>query len=100
MVRRDEYSTQPGLAIPLVFLAGGGLVLAAIVGRPLFYWGACRIDVPTGHMAVLTRKTGLDITNDDELAPSLRHKGLQREVLAEGRHFRDPWNWSWEVVPL
>ncbi len=90
---------QPGPAIPILFLAGGVLVLAAIVGAPLFYWGFCRIHVPTGYMAVLTRKTGKDIPNDAELAPDATYKGLQKDVLAEGRHFRNPWSWDWEVVP-
>jgi regulator of protease activity HflC (stomatin/prohibitin superfamily) len=50
-------------------------------------------------MAVMTRKTGKDIPNDAELAPDATYKGLQKEVLAEGRHFRNPWTWDWEVVP-
>ena len=90
---------QPSPAIPLLFLVGGALVLASIIGAPIFYYGFCRINVPRGYMAVLTRKTGKDIPNDAELAPDASYKGLQREVLAEGRHFRNPWTWDWEVVP-
>ena len=90
---------QPSPALPLLFVAGGVLVLAAILGAPLFYWTACRINVPTGYMAVLTRKTGKDIPNDAELAPDESHKGLQKRVLVEGRHFLNPWTWDWEVVP-
>jgi len=99
MVQRDTFGPPRGISIPVVFVIGGFLIVASMIAMPLFYWGACRIEVPTGYMAVLTHKTGLDIANDDELAPSARHKGVQKEVLAEGRHFRDPWNWSWEVVP-
>jgi regulator of protease activity HflC (stomatin/prohibitin superfamily) len=90
---------QPSPAIPLLFLLGGALVLASIVGAPIFYYGFCRINVPQGYMAVMTRKTGRDIPNDAELAPDASYKGLQKEVLAEGRHFRNPWSWDWEVVP-
>src|SRR5688500_3267405 len=90
---------QPSPGIPLLFLVGGALVLASIVAAPIFYYGFCRINVPRGYMAVLTRKTGKDIPNDAELAPDATYKGLQREVLAEGRHFRNPWSWDWEVVP-
>jgi len=99
MVQRDTFGPPRGISIPVVFVIGGFLIVASMIAMPLFYWGACRIEVPTGYMAVLTHKTGLDIANDDELAPSARHKGVQKEVLAEGRHFRDPWNWTWEVVP-
>ena len=82
-----------------LFFIGGGLILAAILAAPVFYWGFCRIDVPTGSIAVLTRKTGKEVTNDDELAPGPEYKGLQKDVLSEGRHFRNPWSWDWEVVP-
>lgn len=99
MVRRGTFDPPSDTSIALVFFVGGAAVVASLIALPVFYWGACRIDVPTGYMAVMTRKTGLEMANDDELAPSSQHKGLQKEVLAEGRHFRDPWNWDWEVVP-
>lgn len=69
----------------------------------------CRIDVGTGEMAILTRKTGQDVANADEVAPSLRHKGLQSVVLTEGRYFQNPfdegprffnpYDWDWQIVP-
>jgi len=59
------------------------------------------IDVPAGHMAVLLRKTGTDLINKDELAPGPGSKGIQPEVLHEGRYFfqYNPYDWSWEVLP-
>lgn len=96
---RPNDDTRPSPFVPGAFLLGGVLVLAAIVGAPIFYYGFCQINVPTGYMAVMTRKTGKDIPNDAELAPDATFKGLQREVIAEGRHFRNPWTWDWEVVP-
>lgn len=69
----------------------------------------CRIDVGTGEMAILTVKTGLDITNGDEVAPSLDHKGSQAVFLMEGRYFMNPfekgprffnpYDWDWDVIP-
>lgn len=83
---------------PLIL--GGLLFLAVLlVAVPVGVYMLCRIEVPSRHMAILIRKTGRDLTNEDEIAPSPEYKGLQREVLAEGRHFRNPWNWRWEVVP-
>lgn len=99
MARRERFDPRSAEPSAFVFFVGGALVLASIVAAPIFYWGFCRIDVPTGHMAVMTRKTGEEIANDQELAPDADHKGLQKEVLAEGRHFRNPWTWDWEVVP-
>ncbi|MFM7162732.1 MAG: SPFH domain-containing protein [Planctomycetaceae bacterium] len=59
------------------------------------------IDVPAGHMAVLLRKTGTDLPPDAEIALDPRHKGIQPEVLREGRYFfqYNPYDWSWEVLP-
>src|SRR5262245_22536938 len=98
MVRRD-FPVAEGNSVPWVFFLGGLLVLCAIFGAPIFYYGLCQFNVPTGHMAVLTRKTGKDLSNGDELAPDATYKGLQKQVLAEGRHFLNPWIWDWEVVP-
>jgi regulator of protease activity HflC (stomatin/prohibitin superfamily) len=99
MARRERFELPAGDATMGIFFMGGVLVLASMVALPIFYYGFCRITVPTGHMAVMTRKTGQDIPNDAELAPDATYKGLQKEVLAEGRHFRNPWSWDWEVVP-
>lgn len=59
-----------------------------------------RIDVPAKHFAVLTKKTGEDLENGEEIAPDERHKGLQLEVLPEGRYFYNPYAWKWEVYPM
>ena len=76
------------------------VVLLAIIGLSVVWtvYTSFRIDVGSGEMAILIRKTGIDITNGDEIAPTLEHKGVQREVLAEGRHFYNPYTWSWQVV--
>ena len=55
------------------------------------------IDVPKGKVVVLIKKTGKDLTNGQEIAPSLEYKGVQREMLGPGRHFRNPYFWDWEV---
>src|SRR5688500_9908285 len=99
MARRDRSELPSGDAALGIFFVGGALVLASLIALPIFYWALCRIDVPTNHMASMTRQTGQDIPNDAELAPDATYKGLQNDVLAEGRHFRSPWYWDWEVVP-
>ncbi len=57
------------------------------------------IEVPTGKMAILIRKTGIDLKNGDEVSPSESHKGVQKEILLEGRHYRNPYFYSWEIIP-
>ena len=84
----------------------GGIGLI-VLGMVIYH--NCRIDVGTGEMAILTAKTGLDITNGDEVAPSLNHKGAQASFLMEGRYFMNPfpegprffnpYDWDWEVIP-
>lgn len=77
------------------------LVLAGLVGLFLLGWIIYlpfRIDVPSGHLAILIRKTGTDVKNKDEVAPDTSSKGVQREVLTEGRYFYNPYYWDWEVV--
>jgi regulator of protease activity HflC (stomatin/prohibitin superfamily) len=88
--RRQVRLSGPSLA---------AVLLLAIVGLSVIWtvYTSFRIDVGSGEMAVLIRKTGLDITNGDEIAPTPDHKGIQREVLAEGRHFYNPYTWSWQV---
>lgn len=80
-------------------VAAVAMVAVALLAVPYFIWFQCRIDVPARHMAVLMKKTGTDIPNQDELAPDAQHKGIQPEVLAEGRYFYNPYNWAWQVLP-
>jgi regulator of protease activity HflC (stomatin/prohibitin superfamily) len=66
---------------------------------PFWVYTECRIDVPSYHMAVLIKKTGNDIDNAVEVAPDSSFKGVQKEVLGEGRYYYNPYNWDWVVVP-
>jgi regulator of protease activity HflC (stomatin/prohibitin superfamily) len=74
------------------------LLLVAVIGGYVIY-SSFRIEVPTAYMAILTHKTGKDLPNADEIAPSAEYKGVQQQVLTEGRYFYNPYNWSWKVVP-
>mgnify|MGYP002628036442 CR=1 FL=1 len=98
--RRQEKTRQGSRTVLAVF----GVV---VLGMAIYH--NCRIDVGTGEMAILTVKTGLDITNGDEVAPSLNHKGSQAVFLMEGRYFMNPfdegprffnpYDWDWDVIP-
>jgi regulator of protease activity HflC (stomatin/prohibitin superfamily) len=79
--------------------AAAVLVIAVIVLGWLIYT-QFRIDVPSKHIAILIRKTGEDIANAQEVAPSPDHKGIQAKVLSEGRYFYNPYTWDWEVIPM
>lgn len=79
--------------VPMVPLLVGGLPLALFV----FLWFFCRIEPEAGQIAVLIRKTGDDPPPGQVLALSEGQKGIQLEVLAEGRYFRNPYTWSWNI---
>ena len=94
----EEYFNPKRAMIPWII---GGIISAGflLVGAPLIIYTNCRIEVPSRHIAILTKKTGTDLSNDQEIAPGPEFKGLQKEVLAEGRHYYNPWNWDWFVAP-
>ncbi|TWU57455.1 SPFH domain-containing protein [Rubripirellula reticaptiva] len=81
-------------AIALVGIGG-------LVGLTLWVFMFCQIEVPSGKIAVLTKKTGQEISNEMEIVPeeqSGKFKGIEEKVLTEGRYFYNPWNWDWDVV--
>lgn len=88
---RSLFPTPPWRSL-LVFLLLGGL--------PLWIWFGWRIEPRSGQVAVLIRKTGEPLPSGEILAISPRHRGIQLEVLPEGRYFRNPWTWSWEYHPV
>jgi len=82
---------------------GGGLGIALSLLFCIFAYFAYtqfRIDVPAKHFSVLTKKTGIDLENNQEIAPDADHKGLQLNVLPEGRYFYNCYSWKWAVYPM
>lgn len=59
-------------------------------------WYGWRIEPENGQIAVLIKKTGKNLPNDAIIAPSIDYKGIQGEVLPEGRYFRNPYTWEWK----
>ncbi|MCE9614390.1 MAG: hypothetical protein K8T26_08945 [Lentisphaerae bacterium] len=77
------------------------IVLIAVVaglGEGIWQWGFCRFYVEPGYMAVVTSKTGADLPPDQILARK-GQKGIQEDVLGEGRHFLNPVLNDWEIRP-
>lgn len=63
-----------------------------------FVYRSFRVEVPAKHVAVLTHKVGDDLASDTEIATDPGQKGVQLEVLREGRYFYNPYNWSWTII--
>ena len=74
------------------------LCLVALLGT-LFAWTFCRIQVPAGSMAIVTAKVGKPLPPGEILAGP-GEKGVQRDPLPEGRHFLNPVNYAWRIVPV
>jgi regulator of protease activity HflC (stomatin/prohibitin superfamily) len=87
--RPSGRSTLPGV-VALVF---------TFIALSWTVYSSFRIDVGEGEMGILIKKVGKDLTNGEEVAPSEEYKGVQRKVLTEARHFRNPYSYTWEVVP-
>ena len=80
--------------------AGIAAAVAAFAALVLgFTWCCCRVYVPAGMMAIVTSKSGAPLPSGAILAEP-GQKGVQREPLAEGRHFLNPVNNEWRIVPL
>ena len=79
----------------------GGLALGAVAIAIFIFgivWTTCRIYVPEGYMAIVTAKTG-DPLPPGRILAEPGEKGVQRVPLAEGRHFLNPINNDWTIVP-
>ncbi|MCP4377197.1 MAG: hypothetical protein GY794_13610, partial [bacterium] len=87
----SQFDIPPGFVVRCVTI----VVLAIVITVPMFWWFAMRIEVNQGEFVVLIRKNGPDMTNDQILAVDADHKGPQRLILKEGRHFRNPYTWNW-----
>lgn len=76
------------------------LLLAALLILPLWVWTFCRIEPGPGEIAILIRKTGTDLPTGQILALEPGQKGIQLDVLAEGRYFRNPYHWGWQIAKI
>ena len=74
------------------------LVLGIAAGA--FIWYGCRIEVESGSLAILTAKTGRNLASGQIIATEPGCKGIQLSVLTEGRYFRNPLFWDWEIHPI
>ena len=73
------------------------LIVTALLASLVFIWFFCRIEPGAGEIAVLIRKTGENLASGEVIALDKKHKGIQLEVLSEGRYFKNPYTWSWKI---
>ena len=87
----------PMPSLPAVALLPFLLVAAFLLGS-MWWWFCWRIEPDSGEIAVLVKKTGKNLPVDRILADSPEYKGIQPDVLPEGRFFRNPYTWSWTII--
>ncbi|MCF7838214.1 MAG: hypothetical protein K9N49_06250 [Candidatus Marinimicrobia bacterium] len=80
-------------------LAVLALIAVVALAYGLWLWGFCRFYVPPNHLAVITAKAGQPLA-DGQILAEPGQKGIQALVLGEGRHFRNPVMFDWEILPL
>ena len=74
------------------------LVFLIVILFSLWVWYGWRIEPRNGEIAILVRKTGRNLPPEAILAPGPGYKGIQENVLPEGRYFRNPWDWEWRYA--
>lgn len=95
---RDPLRGRKTASVPkLGALVAPLAILSAILFLPLWFWFFCRIEPGPGEIAILIRKTGKDLPSGQILALEKGQKGIQLDVLAEGRYFRNPYHWGWQI---
>ena len=99
--RSSSARARPGDSSPLaVALPVVILLFLFLLGGPGWVWFFWRIEPRADEIAILIRKTGTDLPSGQILATEPGQKGIQLEVLPEGRYFLNPYTWSWRIVPV
>ena len=80
---------------PMIAAAFGVVMFVVFVWE----WGFCRFYVGPEQMAVITAKTG-DALPPGEILAKQGQMGIQEEVLGEGRHFRNPYEFDRIILPV
>src|SRR5580658_7403715 len=63
-------------------------------------WEITRVEVPPGKFLVLTKLWGKELPPGEIIAPNAEYKGIQLDVLPEGRHFINPFFYTYKEHPL
>ena len=79
-------------------------MIVAALGIVLFFvfvweWGFCRFYVGPEQMAVITAKVG-DALPPGEILAKKGQMGVLEDVLGEGRHFRNPYEYDRIIMPV
>jgi len=95
--------SRPRVPQPFKYALPGASIAAVLpvllVFGALWVWFGWRIEPESGQIAMLMRKTGSDLPVGQIVADKPGQKGVQIDVLPEGRFFRNPYVWDWVILP-
>lgn len=83
--------------LALLKLTSTAFIAGLIAALFIFGWFFCRVEPEAGEIAVLIHKTGKNLPPDQLMATGTEWKGIQLDVLPEGRYFFNPYSWGWKV---
>ncbi len=75
------------------------IVAVILFSAFVWEWGFCRFYVEPDQMAIITAKTGSGLQPGQILAKA-GQMGIQEQVLGEGRHFWNPYEYDHQIMPV
>lgn len=85
------------LSKPRTWIVAGVLAAGLFLVYQLWVWEVERVEVKNGEFLVKINLWGKDLPEGDIIAPDSSYKGVQRELLPEGRHFLNPLLYTYEA---
>ncbi|HMC65397.1 MAG TPA: hypothetical protein VKI65_10705, partial [Gemmataceae bacterium] len=81
---------------PRFWVVVGVTVAALLLLQQIWVWEVERVEVGPEKFLVLVHRWGKNLPDDEIVAPNDDYKGIQLDVLPEGRHFLNPIIWRHE----
>lgn len=85
---------------PRFWIGAAAALLAAVILYEFFVWEVERIEVPPQEYLVRVHLWGKDLPEGEIVAPDESYKGVMLDVKQEGRHFLNPFIWSYERLKI
>jgi regulator of protease activity HflC (stomatin/prohibitin superfamily) len=85
---------------PRTWVAAGAVALGLFLLYQLWVWEIERVEVPPDTFLVKISLWGKDLPDGEIVAPDATYKGVQREVVKEGRDFLNPLLYTYEKHPV
>ena len=82
---------------PRTWVILGAAVLGVLLLQQLWKWEVERVEVGPGQFLVRIDLWGKDLPDGAIVAPDPSYKGIQKDVLPEGRHFLNPLLYTYEI---